>query len=376
MLYYNNKMKVVLDGKKYRLSKETDRLCSCWPESFVRHTFCVFVCVYILWSAYEIVNLKKEIHLLKDGHGSKSAEYKILGNTFEHVTTDNIPLTLDDTYDGTHNVFEEPVFHRVERAVHTKEKKRKCPKKCRGPRGFRGLNGKPGVNGTKGVQGSPGISGPPGERGLTGPMAPPGQPGLPGIQGAKGESISVMAAHFIPGLPSKQDMTSVDSRTDSMECVKMWGGDYCASDNTFHSKVDNHVMEFLTIQSLINDVKHPIERLLNGRFNVLYTGLYLLYINSQSLVRDLHHEMGLFIGDINWKRTDMELSCIVATDHFHESMTNRRIKYKGARTKSCGNVGMFYIQKGQTISVVITSSDRAILLNKHTNFGAVLLSQG
>ncbi|XP_033760143.1 uncharacterized protein LOC117342198 [Pecten maximus] len=159
-----------------------------------------------------------------------------------------------------------------------------------------------------------------------------------------------------------------------MGCRPMWGGDYCASENIFHSKVANHVMQFLSIQTLINRVTSPIERQLDGRFKALYTGLYMLYINTQSLVKDSHHEIGLFISDDSQKWPVIDMSCIVATDRILTKITSRQAKYIGARTKSCGNVGTFYIEKDQMISIVITRPQRAVMLSKHTNFGAVLLS--
>lgn len=371
-------MKVDWDAKESRLSAETERIRGCWSENLARHSFHIFVCLYILWSAREIVDLREEVYKQRDGHYLQSTVHKIRGTEKEEVRIENLPQTSGDIFDEV-ETFDESVFHRVARSVPTKGKgkrkrkpgsKKKCPKKCRGPRGRKGL---PGSNGTAGLPGIPGMAGPPGDRGVQGPIGPAGPVGLPGIQGEKGDSVSVMAVHFVPGIP-EQELTSVDRRMDSMGCVDLWGGDYCALENRFHSKVANQVMKFLSIQTLINNVKQPIERQLDGRFRVMYSGLYLLYINSQSEVHDTHHEVGLFIGDVNGRDLEIDMSCIVATDHFHKTISNREAKYTGSRTKTCGQVGMFYIQEGQIISVVITEPKRAVLLEKGTNFGAILLS--
>ncbi|XP_060065499.1 ectodysplasin-A-like [Ylistrum balloti] len=302
----------------------------------------------MLWSAREIVILKQDQELCRQEGGRVSAPVEKTDDGSVKVKTE--PTIINKSLEGRIQL------HRITRATDPGKRKKKsgkrsrCAKKCRkGPRGPRGPRGPKGPKGPSGGPvGPPGLPGPPGVTGLPGSEGAPGSIGLPGIKGDKGDpgmSVTAFAAHFIPDRLHRE-LSSVDSET-------------------------NQVMEFLSTQSLGNWIKSPIERLHNGKFRVKFTGVYLLYLNAQLYVYDVHYAVALYIGAID---TDPDLMCSVATETIlpHQEET----KYNNARTKSCSTVGTFHIRAGQEIAVVMQETHRAILIKDGTNFGAILLNSG
>lgn len=127
-------------------------------------------------------------------------------------------------------------------------------------------------------------------------------------------------------------------------------------------------MEFLSTQSLGNWINSPLERLHDGNFRVKLTGTYLIYLNAQLYVYDIHYAVAIFIGEID---SDPDLTCTVATEIIQRHTL--QTKYGDARTKSCATMGTFHIKAGQHISVVMQEAHRAIKIKDGTNFGAILL---
>ncbi|OWF40528.1 Collagen alpha-1(XVII) chain [Mizuhopecten yessoensis] len=373
------KTKVVFDGNHHGPCIEADQHTGCWPLCLARCTFYGVVCIYMLWSAREIAILKQYQETCKQEEGRMSVPAQKREDGF--LQDIDAPVLLDvgasDNVDQSLN--EKNNLHRIARAADPGKRKKKsgkrsrCPKKCRkggrGPRGPRGPKGPPG--GPTGPPGPPGSPGQPGTIGLPGTHGPPGNLGLPGVKGDKGEpgkSVTTFAAHFIPERPHRIPK-SVDSARAT--CEERWGGRYCYGSDTFFSKKTNQIMEFLSDQSLGKWTESPLDRLHDGKFKVKYDGIYLVYLNAQLYVYDVHYAVALYIGKID---SDPDLMCTVATEKISSHTMNT--KYDNARTKSCATVGTFYMEAGQHISVVMQEPNRAIRIKDGTNFGAILLNSG
>ncbi|XP_062567536.1 ectodysplasin-A-like [Saccostrea cucullata] len=296
-------------------------------SSVAKNVLLVAAFLYCIWSAYQMSALKSEVRELSKIVASMSfPEYK-----------DNEKDSIESVVSVMHTVSVSEEVKRIERSVDTSTKPPK-PKKNRKNKRRRSK-----IRKRRRCKCPPGAPGPRGEK------------GIPGIQGPPGK---FQAAHFITSPPNVKD------------CVLSKEDFYCPSNRTFWSREKYKAIPyFQEAVWMKNEYQNTIMRLNTDRhesFEVLQSGLYLLYAQIEKFTKDPREFFGIFVSD---KRI---FHCADSIDKYEP---NEISDFFNAKEKTCNMMGLHYLKKGDTVQIKVITRETAVTISPDkTFFGVVFLS--
>ncbi|XP_063426036.1 uncharacterized protein LOC134709831 [Mytilus trossulus] len=287
------------------------------------------ICFYILWSCKEIARLSNDVVVLRksvqdiliDGHTP-------VQSTREHgLMHKNVHRVQDD--DDTENKASDDQYFRQKRFADKDKKKckkekrylRKCRKKLR----------------NKAIVSS---------------------------KEARLQAAHVELDFHINTTMSKKLLMAID------KCYKEFGGLVCYNNKTYES--DGRQSEkILGVPWKLSSPKEmsPLELTSeHGKYKVKYDGLYIVYLNILFIPTNLEERAAVFLDD------KQIMTCQDGVYMGHE--LDLPDSQQNFTEKSCATLGMFIINKGQTLSIRIeTQSTKIRMWGVGNNFGVILLNK-
>ncbi|XP_061194775.1 ectodysplasin-A-like [Saccostrea echinata] len=300
--------------------RKVDMNFSLSASSVATHVLLVVAFLYFLWSAYEISTLKSEVKELS----------KIVASISFPAYKDNEKDSIESVVAVKQFVSVSEEVKRLRRSADKKKTQKKKPRRNK-RRNRRRCKCPPGAPGPRGEKGFPGIQGPPG---------------------------NLKGAHFITSPPSLRD------------CVVTIEDFYCPSNKTFWSREKYKAIPyFQEADWMKNEYQNTILVLNTDRhesFEVLQSGLYLLYAQIEKFTKDTREFFGIFVSN---RRI---FHCADSIDKYER---NEISDFFNAKEKTCNMMGLHYLKKGDTVQIKVITSDTAVTISPDkTFFGAVLLS--
>lgn len=291
----------------------------------------IFCFVYFVWSAYEISTLKSELKDLSKVVASISPGGKEVSKSFQSSPSSFVSLSR------TVQVTEELKKIRLKRGIEKKKKKKR--RKQQGNRRRR-------------------CKCPPGP---AGPQGPHGEKGNTGVPGA---ACSARAAHFVTNPPKAKD------------CILEEFKVYCHGNRTFWSANKSEpIPYFQEAEWMKNKLNNSVLKIRSDKgnsFEVLQSGLYLMYAQIEKFTKDPREFFGLFVSDKTDSNEKRVFHCADSIDSYEH---NDISVFFNAKEKTCNMMGLQYLEKGDILRLKVITPNTAVTISQDkTFFGAVLFS--
>lgn len=290
----------------------------------------IFCFVYFVWSAYEISTLKSELKDLSKVVASISPGGKEVSKSFQRSPSSFVSLSR------TVQVTEELRRIRLKRGIEKQKKKRRRQKGKKRRR----------------------CKCPPGPAGPQGPRGEKGDTGLPGA------ACSAKAAHFVTTPPKAND------------CILEEFKVYCPGNRTFWSANKSEPIPYFQeagwMKNKINNSILKIRSDKGNSFEVLQSGLYLMYAQIEKFTKDPREFFGLFVTDKTDSNEKRVFHCADSIDSYEHSDIS---VFFNSKEKTCNMMGLQYLEKGDILRLKVITSNTAVTISQDkTFFGAVLFS--
>ncbi|CAC5411968.1 unnamed protein product [Mytilus coruscus] len=281
------------------------------------------ICFYILWSSKEIARLSNDVDVLR-----KSVQDILIDSNRPIKSTRAHDLVIQEEHrdqddDEAYNIISEDQYFRQKRFADQDKKKckkekrylKKCRKKLRN----------------------------------------------------KAKEATLQAAHVeldfrINTTMSKKLFMAID------KCYKEFGGLVCYNNKTYESG-GRQSEKTLSVPWKLSSPKEmsPLQLTSeHGKYKVKYDGLYLVYLNILFIPTNLEERVAIFLDE------KQIMTCQEGVYMGQElELPDRQQNFT---EKSCATLGIFIINKGQTLSIRIeTQSTKIRLWGVGNNFGVILL---
>lgn len=311
-----------------------------YASSVAKCVLFIFCFVYFVWSAYEISTLKSELKDLSVVVASISSGGNGVSKSDPPSSFVSVSRTVKVTEELQQIRLKRGIEKRVNSTAMSTKNGKKKRKKQKGKRKRRRCKCPPGPAGPQGFRGEKGDTGVP------------------------GEACTVKAAHFVTTPPKTKD------------CIVEEFNTYCPGNRTFWSANKSEpIPYFQEAEWMKNKINNSILKLRPGKgnsFEVLRSGLYLMYAQIEKFTKDPREFFGLFVTDKTDSNEKRVFHCADSIDSYAQ---NDISVFFNAKEKTCNMMGLQYLEKGDILRLkAITSNTAVTITQEKTYFGAVLFS--